>query len=55
MSQYLVGFLTYPQKKGGDKKRSKSYVQAGAKELKLFFVRGMAMLISCKGKIGHKS
>ena len=36
--------------KRGDKERSKIYVQAGAKELEFYFVQGMLMIISCKGK-----
>ena len=45
----------FTERKGGDKNRLKSYVQAGAKELAFYFVWGMPMIISCKGKIGHKS
>ena len=42
-------------KKGGDKERSTHYVHAGANELEFFFVRGMPLIITCKGKIGHES
>ena len=41
-------------KPGGDKKRAEGWVEVGAVELEYFFVRGMPMVISCKGKIGHE-
>ena len=42
-------------KAGGDKERSTNYAHAGASELEFFFVRGMPLIICCKGKIGHES
>ena len=37
-------------KLNGDKERSNEWVEVGAIELEYFFVRGMPMIISCKGK-----
>lgn len=43
----------YTEKTGGDRERSSAFVDAGAEELEFYFVRGMPMIVSCSGKIGH--